>query len=261
VSDAAQAPGEVFTATSPEQGNSADTSPPETAAEVFSPAALDSAAAAEPAAPEADVHEDHGCDSQPLSSAPAGEVNIPVTEHDSAKASPVSAGTDFDQRLLDDLIRNYGEFATALSSPCTPDTQDVASANSAPAVPDNAVQPADAEHDNLPEIKKHGDIDRQLKKIIKDYGEYDLYSRQGPVNLKTGVIAAFLLLALVLSGFYYFSPANSQHSVPPAPDAMHSSDPTRATEGQNVVGQQGMRAGDAAGLRGTDTNSLTKNRK
>lgn len=261
VSDAPPALGEVLTASSPEHGKSADASPLEAAAEAFS-ATSDSSVAAELTTPEADVDKGHGYDSS-LSITPTDEVNISVTEHEPAQASPVNARTDFDQRLLDDLIKNYGEFATALSSPCTPDTQDVASANSAPAAPEDTVQPADVpvERDNLPEIKKHGDIDRQLKKIIKDYGEYDLYSRQGAVNLKTGVIAAFLLLALLLSGFYYFSPANSQHSTAPAPGAMHSSGATEATDGQNVARQHGMGAGDAAALRGTDTNSRPKNRK
>ena len=54
-------------------------------------------------------------------------------------------------------------------------------------------------------MKKEGELDRQLKKLIKDYGEYDLYPQQSPVNLKNGVIAAVLLLALVFSGFYFFS--------------------------------------------------------
>src|SRR5439155_8301528 len=58
---------------------------------------------------------------------------------------------------------------------------------------------------NRPAVNKEGELDRQLKKLIKDYGEYDLYPQQSPVNLKNGVIAAVLLLALVFSGFYFFS--------------------------------------------------------
>jgi hypothetical protein len=58
---------------------------------------------------------------------------------------------------------------------------------------------------NLPSPRKDGEIDRKLKKLIKDYGEYDLYSRQTPLKLKTGVVAAFLVLTLIFSGFYFFS--------------------------------------------------------
>ena len=116
--------------------------------------------------------------------------------------APVSTSADFDQRLLDDLIKNYGEFAAA---------PNLRASNSA------AKSKREAEHaeskarvgeftkKNLPAVKKEGELDRQLKELIKDYGEYDLYPRQSPVNLKTGVIAAFLLLALVFSGFYFFS--------------------------------------------------------
>jgi len=58
---------------------------------------------------------------------------------------------------------------------------------------------------NLPSPRKDGELDRKLKKLIKDYGEYDLYSRPTPLKLKTGVVAAFLVLTLIFSGFYFFS--------------------------------------------------------
>ena len=68
---------------------------------------------------------------------------------------------------------------------------------------------------NLPSQRKDGELDRKLKKLIKDYGEYDLYSRQTPLKLKTGVVAAFLVLTLIFSGFYFFSSPKS--AVPPVP--------------------------------------------
>ena len=55
-----------------------------------------------------------------------------------------------------------------------------------------------------PKAQRDGDLDRQLKKIIKDYGEYDLYQRKSVVNLKTGGIAAFVVLGLVLGALYLF---------------------------------------------------------
>ena len=39
-----------------------------------------------------------------------------------------------------------------------------------------AQQPKPAE-ENVTNLTKQGEIDRQLKSIIKDYGEYDLYQR------------------------------------------------------------------------------------
>lgn len=60
------------------------------------------------------------------------------------------------------------------------------------------------EVEKVPTLRKHGELDRQLKSIIKDYGEYDLYSHRSPTNFRTAAIAAFVLLGLVLGGFYFF---------------------------------------------------------
>ena len=63
-------------------------------------------------------------------------------------------------------------------------------------------------------MTKQGEIDRQLKSIIKDYGEYDLYQRHNPLNLKVAGIVAFALLALVLGGFYFLKSPAPETSVP-----------------------------------------------
>jgi hypothetical protein len=60
------------------------------------------------------------------------------------------------------------------------------------------------EQKKVPSLRKHSDLDRQLKSIIKDYGEYDLYSQQSSTKIKTAAIVAFALLGLVLGGFYFF---------------------------------------------------------
>jgi hypothetical protein len=41
-----------------------------------------------------------------------------------------------------------------------------------------------------------------LKNIIKDYGEYDLYSQQPSTNIKTAALAAAAALGLLIGGFY-----------------------------------------------------------
>jgi hypothetical protein len=219
--------------------------------------------APESRAPSAEKQEADDCDWDAPQIAASNIAKSTVTEDRVNEALPVTAGAEFDQRLLDDLIKNYGEFAASLSPSRATKSQDVVETDSITTVsadnpPPDQVAP---ERNNLPSIKKEGDIDRQLKKIIKDYGEYDLYSRQGPVNLKTGVVAAFLLLGLILSGFYYFSPAGSQNSptTPPAP--IHSPNATESKERQNVATQPGTTVGDTGTLHGTDTNSRSKNRK
>ncbi len=119
---------------------------------------------------------------------------------------------DFDQRLLEDLIKNYGEFVASRSSSPTIEPPDTPAVNTTETpTPPSATRSSEIElqRKTLPSTKRDGDLDRELKKLIKDYGEYDLYSRQSPINLKTGVIAAFLLLALIFSGFYYFAPKTS----------------------------------------------------
>jgi hypothetical protein len=122
---------------------------------------------------------------------------------------------NFDRQLLDDLIRNYGEFNVLPSLPSN--SQALKEDKQEAGISMTRVEPPTklslAVYRNLPTQRKDGELDRTLKKLIKDYGEYDLYSKQSPVNLKTGVAAAFLVLTLVLSGFYFFSSPKSV--VPP----------------------------------------------
>ena len=65
-----------------------------------------------------------------------------------------------------------------------------------------------------PSSRSQNEIDRQLKSIIKDYGEYDLYSHQKSFNIKTAVIAAVAGLSLLVGGFFYFrAPSASKPAV------------------------------------------------
>jgi len=118
-----------------------------------------------------------------------------------------SEEADFDQRLLDDLIKDYGEFTILPSSTPKPEAKKEPKPEPTPATPrvKAAAPVVPPTQPNLPSPRKDGELDRKLKKLIKDYGEYDLYSRQTPLKLKTGVVAAFLVLTLIFSGFYFFS--------------------------------------------------------
>ena len=147
---------------------------------------------------------------------------IPGTETEETTVQThrsASEDADFDQHLLDDLIKNYGEFTILPNS--TPHAETKRAPKPEPtsaALQINASAPPIAPtQPNLPLPRKDGDLDRKLKKLIKDYGEYDLYSRQTSLKLKTGVVVAFLLLTLILSGFYFFS--SPKPAVPASPSS------------------------------------------
>lgn len=139
---------------------------------------------------------------------PFSVEEIPVTS-DQAQTE-VSEEADFDRRLLDDLIKNYGEFSIMPSTAEAEVHQESKNdrPTSKPRV-DSPIAVAPVSQTTFPLQRKDGELDLKLKKLIKDYGEYDLYSRQTPLKLKTGVIAAFLFLSLVFSGFYFFSSPKS----------------------------------------------------
>lgn len=124
-----------------------------------------------------------------------------------------AASEAFDQRLLDDLIKNYGEFVAspATSTPVEPPTTPSRPAHAKAADREVGAHEPESIEKRVPNVRKNGQLDRELKKIIKDYGEVDLYSRQSSINLKTAGIAAFLLLAALVAGFYfYYSPKSAR---------------------------------------------------
>ena len=149
------------------------------------------------------------------------EVHLAIPEAETLETTVqthavASEEADFDQRLLDDLIKDYGEFTILPSS--TPKGEAKKEPKPEPTMATPRVNASatvnPARQENLPAQRKDGELDRKLKKLIKDYGEYDLYSRQSPIKLKMGVVIAFLLMTLVFSGFYFFS--SSKSAVPPS---------------------------------------------
>jgi hypothetical protein len=164
----------------------------------------------------------------------------------------VLANHDFDQRLMEDVIKTYGDFAVTPNLPATVDS----STKIAP-VPEEAAKTATAElarsaaaaERNLVNVQKSGDLDRQLKKIIKDYGEYDIYERKSVVNFKTGGIVAFAVLGLILAVLYLFS-APSAVSTPKTSSAATQpqvAEPRSSPEAVKNTGAEEPRIGpDAA---------------
>ena len=176
--------------------------------------------------------------------------------------------THFDERLLNDLIETYGEFAfssraggseasrvTGRTEPVGPPRSvDAATVEARPvrtasnraptavrALPAPEFErPQSRAAQLLPGLKTQGEIDRQLKSIIRDYGEYDLYSHQKSMNYTTAAIAAFAVLGLVLGGFYFF-----KSPPPPVPAAVEIMPASRTGMGtsdrQTGIGEQPSR--------------------
>lgn len=150
-----------------------------------------------------------------------------------------------DQRLLDELIKNYGDFAATRNLPATLE----ASKPAAPKYDNPAVETSPlfdqtiATERQLSNVKKAGDLDRQLKKIIKDYGENDLYPRQSLVNLKTGGIAAFAVLGLVLGALYLFKAPKAASPIQARPVAP-------AAEIQKAAAAEAARRNNRVGVKG-----------
>ena len=152
---------------------------------------------------------------------PESAEELPVVRESNTPTSKalVPTGGDFDQRLLDDLIKNYGEFfSSKSSSPKVPSQANLepVESGSKPILHKPAADMAKTNTARTAPLKKEGDIDRELKKIIKDYGEYDIYSRHDRINLKFAAIGAFLLLGAVFSGFYFLSSSRSPERSSPS---------------------------------------------
>ena len=186
--------------------------------------------------------------SNPLNASEPLRLEPAATSEKPAKSN--TEDSRFDERLLADLIQTYGELAPPKSSaqpvgdqpsqsPLSPnvtsqatDLVPVKSVKTTPAktqprdtapAPAPAVRrPADAAPAASPSSSKsRGEIDRQLKNIIKDYGEYDLYSQQPSTNIKTAALAAAAALGLLIGGFYLLK---APSVIPPA--AIHQAVPS-----------------------------------
>jgi len=164
------------------------------------------------------------------------QEQVPEESNTSISTALVPIGGDFDQRLLDDLIKNYGEFFSSSDSPKKVDSEartDTNEIGNKPIFPEKvAVESATNNTARALPLKKEGDIDRELKKIIKDYGQYDIYSQQNRTNVKYAAIGVFLLLVALSSGFYFFSSSKSQE----APSVPAAAEPVSAISDESTSG-------------------------
>ncbi len=194
-------------------------------------------------------------------SVPEVVQKLPLSEEPITPISTalVPTGGDFDQRLLDDLIKNYGEFFSSSDSPSKVVLRaniDPVQAGSKPIILEKpGVESPKNKTARSSPLKKEGDIDRELKKIIKDYGEYDIYSHNSRINLKFAGVGAFLLVVAVLSGVYLLSSSKSQEpSSPPA-----ATEAVSRTSDENSSGVRELK--QAAKASETKTNSKSPNVK
>lgn len=169
---------------------------------------------------------------------PAGIEPVIVASTGSGQSdTAVYNEPDFDRQLLDAVIKNYGEFNVVPNLPATTKAKKELKleASASKHTADSNAPVNSAIHRNFSTQRKDGELDRKLKKLIKDYGEYDLYSRQSPLNLKTGVFLALLLLTLIFSGFYFFSTPKSAGPTVNNSPAAHSQDQgTRTANGETL---------------------------
>jgi hypothetical protein len=168
---------------------------------------------------------------------PESAEELPLLKESNTPTSKalVPTGGDFDQRLLDDLIKNYGEFFSSSSSSPKVASQanlEPVESGSKPILHKPAAEMAKTNTARTAPLKKEGDIDRELKKIIKDYGEYDIYSRHNRINLKFAAIGAFLLLGAVFSGFYFLSSSRS----PERSSSSAATEPVSKTSDEHASG-------------------------
>jgi hypothetical protein len=200
---------------------------------------------------------------QPEENGPMGESFRPLAQQDtvvtdtrtiekniepspfSVPQSQTSSEFEFDQRLLNDLIKDYGEFVIP-SSPAMAEEPTIAPQRASSSQP---ITPAEFPlienvtiQRNLPNTRQEGDLDRKLKKLMKDYGEYDLYSDHSSRKYRTAAVAAFAILALVLAGIYFFSPARD--AIPMIPSAVNRSE--SASDVAQPTGDAAMGGGSSA---------------
>jgi hypothetical protein len=176
---------------------------------------------------------------------PTGGLAELLQEATDKEKNSIAANSDFNQRLLTDLINTYGDFTgspnfpaprkapkpakpkaaeqkkatgpMALQAATIPSASHAAAPVKVPTpgdvsskiakteiAPSSDSRDPQAVAENIASFARQGEIDRQLKSIIKDYGEYDLYKHHSPLNLKVVGIITVALLGLVLGLFLLF---------------------------------------------------------
>jgi hypothetical protein len=174
-----------------------------------------------------------------------------VTPHTAPSAADepdrhaAAGGPEFDQRLLDDLIQNYGEFVGSFGAGGpVEESEPVPSTAQLTATAATQVSDADRIVKQTGGLSKRNDIDRELKNIMKDYGPNDIYSPPRAVNMKTGLIGAAVLVGALLSGYYFFGSSNPPSASPTRTESLQSGTPApESSAGGSVAGRGPSKSG------------------
>ena len=124
---------------------------------------------------------------------------------------PTPEPIDYDDKLLDEMIKNCGEFTANLNLPTTPQAPHSRWATNK-SRPTMHVAAGGGTSDKDAAAHQSKDIDRQLKNIVQDYGEDDLYAQGSGLKTKLRIVAAFVVFAAVFGGIYYYWTAQGADS-------------------------------------------------
>ncbi len=153
------------------------------------------------------------------------------------EGEPAKSEISFDQDLLNNLIKEYGEFTiyTKLSA-------DIKSADikqettfipnhveTRPQPSQSATPKTELHYDHSVQTrqKKEVDLDKKLKRLVTAYGEVDKYSTNSRYHIKKSVLAisALIIISIVAAFFFTFrdsTPPPAQTAVPSIPSVVPS---------------------------------------
>ena len=159
-------------------------------------------------------------------------ISSPATSKREGEAAKLEIS--FDQELLNNLIKDYGEFTiyTKLSAETKKETV-VAPTPPQPRsqLPQQLAPNTDLTYDSDTRSwqKKEGDLDKKLKKLMTAYGKVDKYSTNRNDNVKKAAVAiiALIIVAVISVSFIAFrrTPAPTVQSSTPNTPTVTSAEP------------------------------------
>jgi hypothetical protein len=187
--------------------------------------------------------------------APAESFETPPKPQPHAVRHGSQKDTEFDQGLLKELIKDYGEFDSysTVSTTSTP-----APENPSPSAAFKTVPPREAQLEETAEAPvKTANFDQEVRQLIKTYGKVDIYSTQGEdrKRLVTRSLVAAAVLGAALFGSYFFIFKES-----PKPVAPQVQSEPAAPQGDPVTAPSGDEKNAAKKANGNTANEIPNRR-
>jgi hypothetical protein len=152
-----------------------------------------------------------------IDAAPAAGFETPAKRQ--AQAAPIGSqeDIDFDQGLLKELIKDYGEFDSysTLSSASTAAAEEVSPPAAFKSAP--ALEPRRQETANP--AARTADFDQEVRELIKTYGKVDIYSTQAEDRkrlVKRSLLAAAVLGSVLFGSYFFFFKESPKPAAPHA---------------------------------------------